>query len=218
MVGVLSSKPAMAATVTYDFTVDVYTGAYVGKYNGSFSYDDSTAPISCESGGAPTSCLTPTDNNLTVLFNFLGNTYTEKNERDSGYPRVFFPSATNLSLAEANGYGGLSFLVVSPQAPVGFFFLGYKFRIGNTEGADPYGLENDPVGNVSYTLRPPLPDPQPEPTPDPSPDNPPPDDDGATAVPEPSEIGGSALALSLLGIAWYWRRSKTAAIDPDQDR
>lgn len=196
-IGVLTSEPALGATVTYDFVVDVYEGAYIGKYNGSFSYDGSTALIPCLSGGVLASCATTTDNNLTVQFNFLGNTYTEKQEYDIGYPRVFFPlSATS---------GGLSFLVVSPSAPVGFFFVGNTFQIGNTEGDNPYdGVE---VGKVNYTLRPP--DPQPEP--------PPPDDGGAVAVPEPSEVAGSVLALGLLGIGWYWRRSKTTAINLDKD-
>lgn len=196
MIGVLTSKPAVGATVTYDFTVDVYTGDYIGKYDGSFSYDDSTALVPCLSGGVQASCATTTDNNLTVQFNFLGSTYTEKQERDSGYPRVFFPlSATS---------GGLSFLVVSPTAPVGFFFVGNTFQVGNTEGDNPYdGIE---VGKVAYALRPP--DSQPGPGTG-SGSGSDPDDGGATAVPEPSETAGSALAIGLLSLGLYLRRGKT---------
>jgi hypothetical protein len=206
VVGVLNSKAAMGATVTYDFTVDVYTGAYIGKYNGSFSYAGSTTLVPCKSGGVQTVCANRIENNLTVQFDFLGNTYTENQERDlsADYPRVFFP------LSETSG--GLSFLVVSPRAPVGFFILGHTFRVGNTEGDDPYGSEEDNVGNVVYKLRLPNPDTQPGPPPDPAPDN------GAAAVPEPSEIAGSTLALGLLGLGWYRRRSKAVVMDQDKNR
>lgn len=205
MVGVLNSKAAMGATVTYDFTVDVYTGAYIGKYNGSFSYDGSTQLVPCRSGGVSTVCANRIENNLTVQFDFLGNTYTENQERDlsADYPRVFFP------LSETSG--GLSFLVVAPQAPVGFFILGHEFRVGNVEGDNPYD-SGVPVGTVAYTLRSPQPDPQPGPPPDPDPDN------GAAAVPEPSEIAGSTLALGLLGLGWYRRRSKAVVMDQDKNR
>lgn len=215
MVGVLNAKPALGATVTYDFTVDVYTGAYVGKYNGSFSYDGSTTLVPCTSNGIETTCATPSANNLTVTFDFLGTTYTEKQERDQSddYPRVFFPVSPTS--------GGLSFLVVSPQAPVGFFILGNQFRVGNVEGDNPYD-SGVVVGNVLYALRPlPDPDPQPGPDPDPYPDpspEPDPDDGGAVAIPEPSEIAGSALALGLLGLGWYRRRSKAVPIDQDKDQ
>lgn len=210
IVGVLNSKPAMGATVTYDFTVDVYTGAYLGKYNGSFSYNGSTPLVPCTTN-ITTVCATPEANNLTVQFNFLGTTYTEKDEYDVGYPRVFFPIS---GTAELNPSGGLSFLVVPPKASVGFLFVGHTFQVGVTEDAPYYS--GTQVGTVSYTLR--LPDPEPGPKPDPDPDPlPDPDDDGgAIAVPEPSEIAGSTLALGLLGIGWYRQRRKAAVSDRDK--
>ncbi|MGQ9872022.1 PEP-CTERM sorting domain-containing protein [Leptodesmis sp.] len=107
--------------------------------------------------------------------------------------------------------GGLSFLVVAPQAPVGFFILGHEFRVGNVEGDNPYD-SGVAVGTVAYTLRSPQPDPQPGPHPDPAPD------DGAAAVPEPSEIAGSAVALGLLGVGWYRRRSKAVVMDQNKNR
>lgn len=205
---VVMVKPVEAAVITYDFTVDVTTGSYVGKYNGNFSYDDSQ-PLLATSNNL--FYATPANHNLSIVFNFLGQTFTQQDERDlnMGYPNLYFSRTNN-----TDSIVGLSLLVLQPRSPVGFFILGQEFLVGNVEGVNPYA--GTPVGTVSYTKRvvpDPIPSPSvsPPPTLPPSPPSPPvtvdPCEGGAcAAVPEPSEIVGTGLAIGLLGLGWGIRR------------
>lgn len=83
-VAAISIKPTQAAVINYDFTVDVTSGDNPGQYSGSFRYDDSTLTnTGFEKIG--------TERGLAVVFNYLGNTYTEKDDIDyANFPIVSF--------------------------------------------------------------------------------------------------------------------------------
>jgi hypothetical protein len=228
--GISALQPALGATVTYDFSVNIPAGnSYAGTHNGSFSYDDSTSLVPCKGtqsvNGQPvqvdTVCAVPEINSLAVQFNFLGNTYTEQQDFDytpngSKFPSLYFPTVGTIGSAP-DFLGGLSFLVVPPTSPVGFFIVGSDFFVGNIDDGDPYDSGTQ-VGSVLYALRPITPpDPEPEPPPDTGGGDEGDDDGEAVAVPEPSEIAGSAIAVGMLGAAWYWRRKKVKPVNLDRD-
>jgi hypothetical protein len=240
LLGMGSPNPAIGATVTYDFTVNVPTGTYAGQHTGSFSYDDSTTLVSCTSNGQTTVCAVPSINQLTIRFNFFNKTYNETQDvdyvpppnvnPDSEYPKVFFPIS---GAPGSSPSGGLSFLVAPNGTDPGFFILGYDFYANSSLIALNSLTADSLVGQLTYALRPvtpPDPQPGPDPDPQPTPEPTPPidngggdngggnggDDGGAVAVPEPAEIGGSVLAAGLLTLGWYWRRRKVKAIDLDK--
>jgi hypothetical protein len=195
---------AKAAFLTYDFTVNVTSGGAIGRYDGNFRFDASKPLILCDAVRG-FYCANPVDNNLTVQFDFLGKTYTEKD--DSGFnlfPNVVFNSP--VINAQSSQDVALSFLVSPPQAD-GFFIFGGDFRMGR--GTDLFS-EATSVGNVVIrTLQLPGPQPGPQPGPHPEPVPEPCAGDSCTAVPEPSEIAGSVVALGLLGLVWRSRRKRS---------
>lgn len=75
---VITTSLAHAATITYDFTVNVNQGALAGKtFNGTFSYDDATLKgTGVEELGVA--------EGLTVCMNYLGRNYSETD--DTSYP------------------------------------------------------------------------------------------------------------------------------------
>ncbi|UBF27428.1 hypothetical protein K9N68_05630 [Kovacikia minuta CCNUW1] len=190
----VNTQPAQTFSLTYNFTVNITTGTYAGNsYTGAFSYDNSNLT------GSGLEFVSPTQGNLGVLFNFLNRTYTQAQDRDavSGFPRVYFRNGNLL---------GLSFLVVPPTANPGFFFVpdetpGFNsgFYLGSTDTT--YGQR---VGSIAYALQP---DPDPGPGPNPCGNN------SCPAVPEPTEIAGSLLALSLLVLRAKLGRKRVGRVE-----
>jgi hypothetical protein len=76
----IAVKPAHAAPVSYDFTVNVSKGSLSGKsFNGTFSYDD----VTLKRTGIETLAVSQ---GLTACMNFLGRNYRETD--DSNYPTL----------------------------------------------------------------------------------------------------------------------------------
>jgi hypothetical protein len=92
-VAVMDIAPTQAAIINYNFTVDVTSGDNPGQYFGSFRYDDSTLTnIDSETIGV--------ENGLALKFNYLGTTYTEKDDIDyDSFPIVSFNNGTLLGLS-----------------------------------------------------------------------------------------------------------------------
>jgi hypothetical protein len=91
---VIEANSVNAATLTYNFSVDVTTGSLAdSKYEGSFSYDDSTLTGSgVENVGV--------EDGLSILFNFLGKTYTEADDNNASFnfPIVEFKNGNLVGL------------------------------------------------------------------------------------------------------------------------
>lgn len=179
-------SPAQAATVTYNFEVNVTEGNYLGKYNGNFSFDDSVLTRSGDE------IITQANGNLSLLFTFLNKTYTIQDELE-------FPAFPGVYFQDGQLYG-LSFLVVPPTSDPGFFVLGSEFTVGNRGPASEAYFNGDLVGLVTYWLKPPDPPPGPKPCQD---------DASCAAVPEPSDLAGGLVSLSLVGLGLRMRRKLT---------
>lgn len=207
LVAAVEVSPVKAAILNYAFEVTVDQGPYAGGiYRGNFKFDNSNL-VRC-SPASTRFCATPAQNALTLSFTFLGQTYNEQSDADyltsgQSFPSVYFyPERVNTTLSPYV----LSFIVLPPTSPVSFSILGDYFFTGFSGIGD----ANDPAklsGKVSYTLLP---------------DNKPPGElppcqvdpkfcEGE-AVPEPSEIAGSAVALGLMGLVWRSRRRKKATL------
>ncbi len=93
-VAAIKTNSVQAATVTYDFNVDVTTGSLADNlYEGSFSYDDSTLTgIGRETVGI--------EDELSIDFEFLGKTYTEENDNNVSFnfPIVEFNNGSLVGL------------------------------------------------------------------------------------------------------------------------
>lgn len=137
-----SVKPILAATITYDFTLDVTSGSLTGiQGSGFFSYDDSTLTgIGLETLGD--------SEELSISFNFLGKAYNETDDADfPDFPFVQFQDSSLL---------GLSFLTVRNDE--------FRFQIENSDpNPDVLGgneftfsspLDIEGSGIVNYSLRP----------------------------------------------------------------
>jgi hypothetical protein len=185
----MDANSAQAATVTYNFEVNVTSGNYFGKYNGQFSYDDSVLTKRGEE------IVTQANGDLSLLFNFLNKTYTSGDELE-------FPTFPGVYFRDGLLYG-LSFLVVPPKADPGFFLLGSEFTVGNKGSASEAYFNGELVGLVTYWLKPPT-----EPGGGPKPC----EGSSCAAVPEPSELAGGVVSLSLVGLGVWWRRKVTGAI------
>jgi len=189
---ITAAKPAHAFGVTYNFTVQITSDAYEAQgllngmtEQGSLTYDDANLT------GIGSEYVSGAQGNLILQFNFLNKVYTERNDLNYGnnsylydYPAAFFTNGTLL---------GLDFLVVPsqlqpPQDAPGFRIFNNGFYAGATDNFNSGTL----VGMVAYGI----PAIGSEPT-DP--------DDRTAAVPEPSEVGGAIVALSVWGV---WARRK----------
>jgi hypothetical protein len=133
-VAAIGVKPTQAAVINYKFTVDATSGDNPGQYFGSFRYDDSTLTnTGIETIG--------TENGLALAFNYLGTTYTEKDDIDyANFPIVSF---NNGSLLGLNYWVADKFMIVSDvnTPDVG----GNKFYAINQS------VNTTQVGKVSYT-------------------------------------------------------------------
>lgn len=146
---VIDAKPVQAATITYDFTVDVTSGPLTGNQSsGFFSYDDSILTGSgLETIGA--------DDGLSVSFNFLGKTYNETNDIDfPDYPIVQFQDRKLLGLNFAVFYApSFQTFGIADTVDVATGSLG-------SGGGNIFAYDTDPsvqfegLGNVTYSPRP----------------------------------------------------------------
>jgi len=74
--GIISSGSALAATVTYDFTIENLTGKLAGNtYSGYVEYDDSRSENHIEQQDFDS--ITSSEGGLKFSFDFLGNTFRE---------------------------------------------------------------------------------------------------------------------------------------------
>lgn len=77
--GIISSGSTLAATVTYDFTIENLTGKLKGNtYHGYLQYDDSLPDNHIEQQGFDS--ITSSDGSLKFSFNFLGNNFNETHD------------------------------------------------------------------------------------------------------------------------------------------
>jgi hypothetical protein len=201
-----SAQPAAAVNLSYGFTVNIFAGnPYAGTYRGAFTYDYDLANKPLQPCGGANFCATPATHGLTVRFPFLGKTYTEQDDLDFLRTNGLFPQVVYDTPTPTVANGGLrrlalGFAVIPPTAnPTGFFIFGEQFRTG--ENTDILFAEDgrvQVVGNVAYSapMFPPAPPP------------PPPCGDNCAAVPEPSEIAGTVVAVGLLGGVWRLRRRR----------
>lgn len=129
---VMEASPLQAATITYDFKADVTSGSLLGQtFTGFLSYNDSALT------GVESEDLGPADE-LKVSFNFLGATYTEKNEQEfPDFPLVNFNNGV---------FEGLDFFV--NDSPTIFVI-----------NLDEFSYGGETVGNVTYTRSEPVPEP-----------------------------------------------------------
>ncbi|EKQ70606.1 hypothetical protein OsccyDRAFT_0905 [Leptolyngbyaceae cyanobacterium JSC-12] len=207
----VEASPAKAAILNYAFEVTVTRGSYAGNvYKGSFKFDDA-ALVPCPQPSVLL-CATPAQSALTLSFSFLNQTYNEQSDVDyfssnQSFPAVYyFPNLANTSVEPY----ALSFVVFPPTSPVSFSVFGDLFFVELSDFDD----LRDPgkaVGTVRYTR---LLDSSPPRLPsDPTPCQVDPDSCNGQAVPEPSEIAGSVVALGLMGLVWRSRRKK-ATLNP----
>lgn len=185
---VIEASPAHAATITYDFDVNITGGSLAGNsYNGSFSYDDS-APS--PAGLQP--YFTVTDFN----FGFAGRTYTRSDLRldgrrlETAYPlnitggEAVFSTPTGAALTPRGGtlqsiqFGNVSFMgfLNSTEQPL------FQLSASPTNSSFSYQLPGERAtfgsGSVRYSSR-------------------------TTPVPEPED---SVYALVILGLGWLLRK------------
>jgi len=188
---------AQAAVFNLAFRVQIDQGPFQGTHTGSLRFD-SAKMVSCPD--APLlKCATPSDDpskdNLSLIFEFMGERYDRTS--DFEYATRKFPAV--YASPELNAFA-LSFIVMPPKSQTSFAILGESFYAGFT---NPYQANQGPaIGKVSYFW---LNDPKPDP---PSPCLTNPASCPGTAVPEPSEIAGSAVAVGLVGLFARSRRKK----------
>ena len=178
---ILANKPVQAFSVTYNFTVQITSTAYKsqGLMNGATEYGSLTYD-NANLTGIGSEYVSATPGSLTLEFNFLSKLYTEQDDLNYGSDVYFY----NYPVAFfSNGrLLGLDFLVVPSQAQASQDELGFRifrelFYVGATDNFNSGTL----AGTVTYG--------------------------NSAAVPEPSEIGGTILAFSCLGL-WFLRRVK----------
>ncbi len=208
---------AEAAVLNYTFEVKIDQGPYAGVHKGSFKFDDAKLVPCVSSPGY--NCATPGNSGLSLLFNFMGNTYTEKSDVDYSGGRLITNSQgevvkipplqfsalyyiPSLEKAGLNPYL-LSLVVMPANSQTSFALVGYDFRAG----FGTYEQANSPDFNVlgakvSYFR---LPKSSPG---EPSPCQLSPDSCNPAGVPEPGELAGSAVAAGLLTLLWRSRRKK----------
>lgn len=199
-----SGEPAKAALLIYDFQVVVNQGTYAGTHKGFFSFDSSKL-FSCLEDSPEILCANPVQSNLRLNFNFFGSTYTEEDDIDYSADAAEFPSLYYSPDYVAVGLNPfqLSFIVNAPTAPINFAIYFDSFYGGYTGMYPDVGQGSpDRIGTVRYALRPPTsPGKPPGSTPGCQPGN-------CAAIPEPSEVAGTAAAVLGIGWLWRWRRKQ----------
>lgn len=146
---VMEAKTVQAATVTYDFTVDVTSGPLTGTQpSGSFSYNDSTLTgTGLETLGVA--------QGLSVAFNFLGKTYKETNDIEfPEFPIVQFQERKLLGLNFTAFYGpSFQTIGIGNTVDVAAGLIG-------SGGGSVFAYDTEPsvqfegVGKVTYSARP----------------------------------------------------------------
>ncbi len=139
----LEASPTQAATITYDFDVNVTSGPLDNNiYEGSFSYEDSTLKgIGLETVGVA--------EELSVSFEFLGGTYTEADDNNFSFnfPIVEFKNGSFVGLQYiVNDIPNNSIFAVFGNDPDG---LGGENRF---QYVDVNSFEVS-QGSVTYSLR-----------------------------------------------------------------
>ena len=166
-------KPAQAFSVTYNFTVQITSAAYEsqGLINGATEYGSLTYD-NANLTGIGNEYVSAAPGSLTLEFNFLSKLYTEQNDLNYGSDVYLYPYPVAFF---SNGtLQGLDFLTVpsqslSSQDELGFRIFRDLFYVGATDNFNSGTL----AGTVTYT--------------------------NSAAVPEPSKVGGTIVALSALG-------------------
>ena len=170
---VIAIKPAQAFSVTYNFTVQITSAAYEsqGLMNGTTEYGSLTYD-NTNLTGIGSEYVSAAPGSLTLEFNFLSKLHTEKNDLNYGSDAYLYDYPV---VFFSNGrLLGLDFLVVPSQAQTSQDELGFRifrelFYVGATDNYNSGTL----AGTVTYG--------------------------NSAAVPEPSEVGGTIIALSALG-------------------
>ncbi|OLP18012.1 hypothetical protein BST81_13305 [Leptolyngbya sp. 'hensonii'] len=176
-------QQATAATVAYDFEINLTSGTFAGQTGfGQVTYDDAVLTGFGEE-------IIEVDDGLSIVFNFAGQDYTEAD--DVGFDPAVFPSA----FFNNGVLNGIDFVV--PVLPNTALWLtnnasfsdpanpGCELKLGVCEGTiDTNGIFSastaNSVGAVTYVL-----------------------------VPEPATLAG-LLSLSTLGIALGRKRKQAA--------
>lgn len=146
---VMEAEKAQAATITYDFTVNVTSGSLTGTQpSGFFSYDDSTLTgVGLETVGV--------NEGLAISFNFLGETYDETDDIEApDYPILQFQDSSLLGL-NFNVFYAPSFqsFAIADEVDVAIGAIG-------TNGGSIFAYDTDPsvgfegLGTVTYSARP----------------------------------------------------------------
>lgn len=175
--GIISSGSALAATVTYDFTIENLTGKLAGNtYHGYLQYDDSVAENHIEEQGFDN--ISSSEGGLKFYFDFLDYTFTETDD-NSDRTHVNFSDSKIDSLyyrIESDEYDyfdiGYTFAFTSYNTDENgeFYIADFSYLI---DGIDGDGGD----GDVVFTRR----------------------DSGYTSIPEPSSlIGIGAITSGLL--------------------
>jgi hypothetical protein len=212
-IGLMHTTTAQATIFNFAFRVTVDQGSYQGVHTGTFRFD-TTRMMDCPNSPRY-KCATPTASNLSLIFNFMGTTYTQASDVDFANATAQFPAVYYLPEREAVPLESrslfspyiLSLIVMPPQTNQSFAILGDSFYTGFNAVHE---ADKVPVtGRVSYFQ---LPNSNPAPAPPPpSPCQLNPDScEGSAAVPEPSEIAGTAIAVGVFGLFWRLRRQKGA--------
>jgi len=191
---VMETASVQAATITYDFNVNITSGPLLGnQYSGFFSYDNT----------APAPVLQPFFDVTEFNFEFANRTYTRSDLvldcrvfpgclplQFSGGELVTDPSGRLVLIPGGSELARVAFSTFNPFGPPfpGFFTLigsgsafSFNYQLPFNPG-EPTTIGNG-SGTVSLRTTPP------------------------TAVPEPSTIFG----LSMLGFGWLLRKKKASS-------
>lgn len=141
---VMEAKPVQAATIIYDFAIDVTSGPLIGSQtSGFFSYDDSTLT----GNGVETLGV---NEGLSVSFNFLNETYNETDDIGfSSSPIVQFQDRNLLGLNFNVFYGSSLQFAIADEVDVSTGAVGLG-------GGNLFAYDTDPsaafegLGTVTY--------------------------------------------------------------------
>lgn len=140
----MEAKTVQAASIIYDFTVDVTGGPLSGTQSfGSFSYDD----VALTGTGLETLGV---NEGLSISFDFLGETYDETNDIDlPDYPIVQFQDRSLLGLNFNVFYGSSLQFAIADEIDASIGAVG-------SGGGNVFAYDTDPnaafegLGTVTY--------------------------------------------------------------------